>query len=249
MKRATLALTFCLMLAAAPLPAQKKAVPLDVQGDTYLVVKTVPFKVVAPAGAADYSWTMPAGVEGTEEDNVLTVTKAPAGQFVIKVKTTVIDFDAKKFKKDAGSVTVTFGGVAPPTPGPTPTPTPTPGDAPITGVGFRVMIIYESEKRKELTKDQDTILTSVPFRSFLSSVCADDQQTGTKKAWWIIDKDADVSGLAKNWQDAMKRPRKGTPWILVSDGVTGFEGPLPADVDATTALIKKYVPAKTKGDK
>src|SRR6185312_8012535 len=99
--------------------AQKRTVPLEIKGDTFLTVKAVPFQVVAPAGAADYSWTLPAGVEGTEADNVLTVTKAPQGQFVIKVKTTTIDFDAKKFKKDTGEVTVTLGEQPkPPDPGP-----------------------------------------------------------------------------------------------------------------------------------
>ncbi len=59
----------------------------------------------------------------------------------------------------------------------------------------------------------------------------------------MLDKDTDVSSLAAHWQAAMKRPRGSLPWIVVSNGTTGYEGPLPANLDATTALVLKYVPA------
>lgn len=114
----------CLVLAmVTPLYADKgdkKAVPLTIVGDTVLVVKAVPFKVVAPEGAGDYTWTLPTGVEGTnnEDENVLTVTKAPSGVFVIRVKMVTIDFEKKKVIKETGEVTVTLG--TPPKPPPDP---------------------------------------------------------------------------------------------------------------------------------
>jgi hypothetical protein len=113
----------CLAITlAVPLPihAQKKAVPLKIIGETVLIVKALPFKVIAPEGAGDYTWVMPGGVEGSEDDNVLTVTKAPAGVFVIRVKMMTIDFELKKIRKETGEVTVTLGEVPDPKPPPDP---------------------------------------------------------------------------------------------------------------------------------
>lgn len=111
----------CLSLAllcvpASPALAQKKAVPLKIEGETILVVKSLPFKVVAPEGATLYSWELPAGVDGDRNDNVLTVTKAPAGEFVVRVQMVTVDFEQKKVKKETGEVNVTLGVPKPPDP-------------------------------------------------------------------------------------------------------------------------------------
>ena len=56
----------------------------------------------------------------------------------------------------------------------------------------------------------------------------------------FFDQSVDNSNDAKIWQDAMKRPRSGLPWIVVSNGTTGYEGPLPLTEADTLALLKKY---------
>lgn len=110
-----------LILAAVlclPVVAQKKAVPLVIDGETVLVVKSVPFKVIAPPGADDYTWTYPNSVEAQPLDNVLTVSKCPAGEFIVVVRTIKIDFDQKKVIKENGAITVVFGKGPDPGPGP-----------------------------------------------------------------------------------------------------------------------------------
>jgi len=126
--------------------------------------------------------------------------------------------------------------IPPPDP-PKPPDPPTPNPAPIPVDGFRVLILYESADQTKMPAAQQSILFSKTVRDYLNSHCA----AGPKvKDWRIWDKDVDPSGEAKLWQDVMKRPRVGVPWIVVSNGKSGFEGPLPANVGDTMALLKKY---------
>ena len=39
---------------------------------------------------------------------------------------------------------------------------------------------------------------------------------------------------------AMLRKRGALPWIVISNGVSGYEGPLPANPDETIKLMSKY---------
>jgi hypothetical protein len=74
-------------------------------------------------------------------------------------------------------------------------------------------------------------------RDYLDAKCA---KVGGTPEYRIYDKDIDVSRDAKTWQDAMRRTRAQMPWIIISNGKTGFEGPLPSDVPSTLELLKKY---------
>lgn len=117
---------FALLLLACPAWATpKKVIPLVIAGDTVVVVKSLPCTVTAPAGADLYFWTLPTGVVGTTDDNVLTVTDAPFGDSAITVLavTITITVDAKGVvtkttTKDNGSVVLTNGVVPPPPPVP-----------------------------------------------------------------------------------------------------------------------------------
>jgi hypothetical protein len=119
---------------------------------------------------------------------------------------------------------------------PVPPVPPTP-PAPIPDAGLRVLIVYESAKLSSLPPAQYLILTSTAFRTAMDSTCV---KVGSQPEWRIYDKDASVANESPIWQKAMARPRASHPWILVSNGKSGFEGPLPATVEDTLALVKKY---------
>lgn len=241
---AALPLAFLLLTAlVAPAPAD-----LAIEGPT----RVAPYKMVrlqakgyADKSAVLWRWDKKK-LDGGRSGDKLWLT-GPPGEYVVECMAIRLDDKGQTVVEEA-EVTVTIGEPVPPKP-PEPPPTPKPpapppNPAPIAGDGVKVMIVYESEKTREMPAAQQLILYSSGFRKYLDGVCADDPQTGTKKAWWIIDQNADASSLAKPWQDALKRQRSSVPWLLISNGKTGWEGPLPANVDDATALVKKYAEAK-----
>lgn len=127
------------------------------------------------------------------------------------------------------TVTVTTTPPKPPEP-----PSPIPAD------GFRVLIVYETGDAGKIPYEQQLIIYDQGVRDYLDSHCVKgaDGKTPERRIW-----DKDVKGIeaeSKLWQDAFKRPRASVPWILISTGKTGFEGPLPADAEDTLTLLKKY---------
>lgn len=127
----------------------------------------------------------------------------------------------------------------PPTPPTPPTPPVPPTPPPIPQEGLRVLILYESAELSKLPAPQQLVLASQSVRDYLNGKCVVGAD-GKTREWRMWDKDVDASAESKVWQEALARPRKGVPWIIVSNGKDGFEGPLPASVDETLALLKKY---------
>lgn len=137
----------------------------------------------------------------------------------------------------------------PPTPpGPKPPePPPTPDVVPIPGDGFRVLILYETGAT--LTPQQSSVLTAAEIRKYFADKCVKgpDGKTPEARIW---DKDVDVSSVSEIWRQAVGRgldkakdPNGGSgryPWIMISDGKKGFEGPLPLNVADTMKLLRQY---------
>lgn len=133
-------------------------------------------------------------------------------------------------------------GDAPPGPGPTPPvppgPVPPPGPgpspdppAPIAGDGFKVLVVYEKKDHIKLTPGQINTIWGQKVRDYIAA---------KKGEFLILDKDEDVNVAGKAWADAMARPRTSLPWIIVSNGKTGFEGPLPGHAEEINLLLRKY---------
>lgn len=244
-----------LFLLAVPIWADD--VPLTVKGDLSVVkvdvivkhtedrtvVKSLPFTISAPGGEAFYFWSYPAGVTAVDKGQVLEIVTAPKGELVVSVKALTVDWTAKKFLNDFGSIKVIIGGVIPPTPPtpdpPKPDPNPPTPPAPIPSAGLRVLIVYETADLGKLPIAQANVLTSKTLRDYLDSRCVNGTDSKTKE-WRIWDKDVSTANVPKLWQNAMARPRQSLPWITISNGAAGFEGPLPTNTDDTITLIKKW---------
>lgn len=240
MRALMLMLAMCLPAWAAP---PLKSVPLKVEGDTVTIVKSLPCTVTAAPGHDVYVWGWPDGVKASSVDNVLTITEAPKGEVRITVVAFTIDFTydeatkkiTKKVIRDTGVVVVNIGAPAPPGPKP---PDPTPADLPFKEPGLRVMIIEDSLKRTALPPSQQLIIGSARIREYFKEKCAKDAK-GLPEAC-IYDPEMDLSGVDAKWREAMSRKRGPLPWIQISNGKEGFEGPLPLTVDETLALLKKF---------
>lgn len=172
----------------------------------------------------------------------------PPGEYHLRVK--IIPVKEGKISGKPYSLRSTLLiGEAPPTPAPGPIPPdpnppgPAPGPAPIAGDGLRVMIVEDASKRTTLPAGQQNIITGRNFRDYLNSKTALGTD-GKTHEWWILDKGTDTSDLDKRWQDAFIRTRASHPWIVISNGKTGYEGPLPATPDDAMNLVKKYAEAK-----
>jgi len=110
---------------------------------------------------------------------------------------------------------------------------------PIEQPGFRVLMVYESEDLTKLPPAQKSVLQSTIVREYLNAKCSKGAD-GKTPDYRILDAHTDTTSDSKWWQDAMKRKRDSLPWIVISDGTTGYEGPLPKTVDEALALFKKY---------
>ena len=132
--------------------------------------------------------------------------------------------------------------VDPPEPDPEPEPEPDPDDPdapPIPLSGFRVLMIYETADLPMLPESQRQVLYSGQVRQFLGEHCVDED---SRPAYRILDDDSQFVDSDSSWASAMKRPRNSLPWLIVSNGKTGYEGPLPGSVGETLQLLQKYLP-------
>lgn len=129
-----------------------------------------------------------------------------------------------------------------PPPGPEPKPPPTPdpvNPAPIPEPGLRVLIVYDFGTASSLPPAQDAILRSQKLWDYARENCVKGPD-GKTPEMRIYHSQVNTANETELWKKAWARPRKSLPWILVSNGKTGYEGPLPADTDQTIALIRKY---------
>ena len=113
-----------------------------------------------------------------------------------------------------------------------------PDVAPITDLGNRCLIVYESADVAKMSAKQQVIITGSRVRKYLDMACI-------KDGWRIIDADTQFTGGDDViWVEAMRLPRDGGPWLICSTGKKGFSGPLPDDIDSVIDLLATYFEAK-----
>jgi hypothetical protein len=235
-----------------------------IEGDTKVPLYSIAELTAKTENATDqtiYKWKV-TGVGANQPVKVIQrgsslLFSGKAGTYTVSL--IAVDFGQEILDEATATVTIGKGPPIPPVPPVPPTPPvppvppappvppvpPTP-PAPIPSAGFRALIVYDTAKVATLPREQQLILFSKSVRDYLNAtaVKGTDSKTGE---WRIYDKDTDVSKESQLWQDAMKRPRKELPWLIVSNGKSGFEGPLPATVADTLALFKKYELSARKG--
>lgn len=170
----------------------------------------------------------------------------PPREYTVKVRL-VKGEDVVELKK-------TFRLLHPARPPPTPVDPPGPVDppvpvpvVPIPELGFRVLIVYDDKYiTSDYTPAQRYAIKSTIVRKYLEDKCVQGPLSKEYRIWDV--KTKGVENESTIWQKAFARPRtmvldnKPVPWIVVSNGKDGFEGPIPAtwtmqDIDA---LLKKY---------
>lgn len=141
---------------------------------------------------------------------------------------TVADY-ARTWKEIAAGIRTGAGAQPPPTPVDPVDPAPIPTDGKL-----RVLILEETNDRGTLPAAQARIFTSTKVLGWL--------RTNAPDRWRVWDKDVDPSSVPAEFADALKVQRGGLPWIVISNGTTGFSGPLPATEADTITLLEKYKP-------
>jgi hypothetical protein len=232
-----------LVLCGVSFGAPTKAVPLDVKGDTVLVVRSFPITITAAAGAHSYQWSYPSAITAKRSRNVLTILNAPKGTHQIYVTSVTVDFDKKTVIEDEGDVSLVVGDV----PGPGPVP-PGPDPKPPVPVGdLKVLVVWDKKNEGKLPKEQQTIIYDKRVRDWFNANCGPDKDkvTASGKAGAIWPEGSDVSELPKPWQDAFKRTRPKLPYFHIFKGeVIAHEGELPANTDAFIKVLNDYVDKK-----
>lgn len=120
-------------------------------------------------------------------------------------------------------------------PGPPPPPTPAPNPGPSK---LMVLVVTPNDVSK-VPAAQSAIFSSGVVRDYLNTHClaGTDGKTSEYRVW---NENVQIVGESDLWKTAMGRPRKSLPWIIVNYGTGLFEGPLPATVDDTLTLLKRY---------
>lgn len=122
-------------------------------------------------------------------------------------------------------------------PDPTPKP-PTPSPAPIPVQGFRVLVVFDQTGGTAiLSKAQQNELYGAEVAAYLNAKCVKGPD-GKTPEWRIWQKDTPLTGASELWRQAMGRHRDNLPWIVISNGVDGYEGPLPDG--GIINLLKKW---------
>jgi hypothetical protein len=172
-------------------------------------------------------------VHPTEEELAKSPTVPdPKDEAQVKVfKEYLRKHSSDEFFKDSHTVKVGKG----PDPGPDPEPDPD-VKPPIPESGFRVLILIDDDQN--LPQLQQAIVSGAEVDEYLNKACV--TEPSGQAGWRVYDKDAEIESDLDVWKKAIQRRPESTPWVIISNGKTGTEEPLPESPSKFIELCKKY---------
>lgn len=196
----------------------------------------------------EVAWFLPdlVGLDVKVTGKVLTLVGVKTGSYWIGANT-VLEGKAT----DPAYCKVQVKGAEPPVPvdPPVPDPKPKPPEPkpepppPIPQMGLRVLVVYETMDFHKLPRAQQNLILSSTLREWLDARVVKGPD-GKSPEWRFIDKDTPAPGESQLWKDALARPRTAIPWLIISNGTTGVEGPLPVSEEEFKSLVTKFIPTK-----
>jgi len=269
MKFPALLLTLFLAQAAAPdpeppTPTKEPSSPAEVK---VVVEQHMPIvlstTIDIPDGwSATADWTYEAPFGGLEiKGGAAMAGWAPPSQEAYRVYRTItfgkiasaeppkIEF---KKAKTLFLVTVLDETPKPPDPPEPPDvdPTPEPPDPPeeeppFEAPGFAIMIIEEASERGRLPAEQVSVFTDPDIRRFVTEVV---EIPGGEGAFFRVIDDDYTDFQLRFWPDSLRDAYRSVltqadgnlPWLAVTDGKSGYSGPLPGNVEETVELLNKF---------
>lgn len=171
-------------------------------------------------------------VWGRPTDPILSIATNAAGKWTLAVAF------VENGKTTLKLIPIVVGTGPAPTPTPVP-PGPTPTPVPPNPEGFRVLILEETADRPSLPRSQLAVLMSQDIRTYLNAKDAD--------CWRMLDDDLTsqhMTGWTQGWKDAYAKAKELSngrlPFIMVTNAMSGEAKPLPATVEETLALLRRF---------
>lgn len=175
---------------------------------------------------------VPLDVEGTIVFGAAGATMRPHVSFMVPAAgeyRLMVDWNFQSHQLVEHRITVASGSDDddPPVP-----PDPTPGK-------LSVLLSYEAGDQPKVSPEQASILTDPTVRAYLDSHCA---VVDNQPAWRFLDlSDDNGTAMPTAWQAAITRARgKPTPWLIIDNGTTTYEGPCPVTPALLLAHLQRY---------
>ena len=100
-------------------------------------------------------------------------------------------------------------------------------------------MVVESEDIATMPPQQREILFNLKTRVYLNRRCV--LASDGTPSWRVLDQDTEFPDVCDSvWCKALARERSEVPWLIVSNGKTGIEMPLPKTMNEFIEVVEKF---------